>query len=80
MVELRGFEPLTSSMAIAEARLSFLRLAQALADPTKLQPKIPPGKWLVELRGFEPLTSSMPWKRSSQLSYSPDGDGAPGRI
>ena len=26
---------------------------------------------MVELRGVEPLTSSMPWKRSSQLSYSP---------
>jgi hypothetical protein len=26
---------------------------------------------VVELRGVEPLTSSMPWKRSSQLSYSP---------
>ena len=27
---------------------------------------------MVELRGVEPLTSSMPWKRSSQLSYSPN--------
>jgi hypothetical protein len=26
---------------------------------------------LVELQGLEPWTSSMPWKRSSQLSYSP---------
>jgi hypothetical protein len=27
--------------------------------------------YLVELQGLEPWTSSMPWKRSSQLSYSP---------
>lgn len=26
---------------------------------------------MVELQGLEPWTSSMPWKRSSQLSYSP---------
>jgi hypothetical protein len=26
---------------------------------------------LVELQGLKPWTSSMPWKRSSQLSYSP---------
>ncbi len=26
---------------------------------------------VVELQGLEPWTSSMPWKRSSQLSYSP---------
>ena len=35
----------------------------------------PDGIWskrvLVELQGLEPWTSSMPWKRSSQLSYSP---------
>ena len=27
---------------------------------------------MVELQGLEPWTSSMPWKRSSQLSYSPN--------
>jgi hypothetical protein len=27
--------------------------------------------YLVELQGLKPWTSSMPWKRSSQLSYSP---------
>ncbi len=26
---------------------------------------------MVELGGLEPQASSMPWKRSSQLSYSP---------
>jgi hypothetical protein len=35
--------------------------------PAKLWSK----RVLVELQGLEPWTSSMPWKRSSQLSYSP---------
>ena len=30
---------------------------------------------VVELQGLEPWTSSMPWKRSSQLSYSPTNKG-----
>jgi hypothetical protein len=39
---------------------------------TKVKPPTFAGGFtLVELQGLKPWTSSMPWKRSSQLSYSP---------
>ncbi len=43
------------------------RSARGLALTKKVIPVL-----VVELKGFEPLASSMPWKRSSQLSYSPE--------